>query len=81
LYENHVKEWTDMPLWLDGDHFSYDNQRLKNDFNFQFTDFEQSIKETILYYDSLGWKEPIYGMSEKTKIALLNKLRFLPSQE
>lgn len=74
LFKNHIEEWKDMPLWLNGDHFSYDNQRLKNDFNFQFTDFEQSIKETIAYYDTLGWKKPIYGISEETRVMLLEKL-------
>ena len=81
LHNNNVEQWTDMPLWLDGDHFSYDNQQLKNDFNMQLTNFERSLKDTIAYYDSLGWHKPKYGMSEKTKLALLNKLRFLPSQE
>ncbi|MGH1384818.1 NAD-dependent epimerase/dehydratase family protein [Kordia sp.] len=74
LNENNVEQWTDMPLWLDGDYFSYDNQQLKNDFDFQLTNYEESLKNTIAYYETLNWHKPIYGMSEKTKIGLLEKL-------
>ncbi|WP_430411597.1 NAD-dependent epimerase/dehydratase family protein [Kordia sp.] len=81
LYKNNVRQWADMPLWLDGDYFSYDNQQLKKDFNFELTNYEKSIKDTISYYDSLGWKKPIYGITEQRKQELIDTVRFLSSQE
>ena len=74
LYQNDIKQWTDMPLWEDGDYFTYSTQKLKKDFNIQLTDFEKSIENTISYYNSIGWKAPKYGISEETRLDLLAKI-------
>ncbi|WP_298520800.1 NAD-dependent epimerase/dehydratase family protein [uncultured Kordia sp.] len=74
LHQQDINQWFDMPLWLDCDYHTYDNTALKNDLQIVPTDFEESVKETIEYYDALGWKEPIYGMSETTRLALIAKL-------
>jgi len=74
LYEHTIKPWVDMPLWLDGDHFTYSNEKLKKDTDLQLTTFDQSVQETIAYYDTLKWHEPIFGMPEMTRLKLLEKL-------
>lgn len=33
LRQNDISQWTDMPLWIDGDHFTYDNQKLRDNFD------------------------------------------------
>ncbi len=73
LKENNISQWTDMPLWIDGDYFTYSNQKLKADFGFESTTLKDSVKNTIEYYNKLGWKEPDYGMTEKTRQALIKK--------
>jgi 2'-hydroxyisoflavone reductase len=75
LKAHNISQWTDMPLWIDGDSFTYSNQRLKNDLKFEPTGLELSIKDTIEYYDGLGWPELHFGMSETTRQALLQKVK------
>ncbi len=74
LKSNEVNQWFNMPLWLDGDFFTFSNQKYKNDFQLELTEFKKSIKETINYYESLGWPKPTYGMTEKVRTRLLKKL-------
>jgi nucleoside-diphosphate-sugar epimerase len=71
LKRNVISEWTDLPLWLDGDYFTFDNTKMIGDLRIELTNFDISVKETTDYYEKLGWKEPKYGISEKTKNALI----------
>jgi 2'-hydroxyisoflavone reductase len=74
LKKNKVSQWFDMPFWLDGDFFTHSNQKYTNDFELEPTELNKSIKETIKYYENLEWKEPKYGMTEKKRMELLDKL-------
>jgi nucleoside-diphosphate-sugar epimerase len=74
LNTEQIREWQDLPLWLIGDFFTYDNSKLIAKFDTKFTDFEESLKQTIDYYDALEWPVPKYGLSEKRKLELINKL-------
>ncbi|MEM6718608.1 MAG: NAD-dependent epimerase/dehydratase family protein [Bacteroidota bacterium] len=74
LHKNHINQWSDMPLWLDCDHYTYSNEKLKKDTDMQLTNLEEGLQNTIAYYNTLNWKEPIYGMSEATRLKLLEKL-------
>lgn len=74
LKSHNISEWTDLPLWLDCDYFTYDNTKANRGLNIEFTEFDVSIKETFDYYNNLEWKEPIYGISEMVKMELINKL-------
>ena len=74
LNENNIRQWVDMPLWLDCEYYTYDNQRIKSDFDLAFTKLQESVKETIEYFDEIGWAEPTYGISEETRKSLLEKL-------
>lgn len=72
LNAQQIAEWTTMPLWINGDYFTFSNQKLKTDFKFQLKGWTESIAKTIEYYQSLGWPTPNYGMSEKKRIELIN---------
>lgn len=74
LNSREIGQWVDMPLWLDADYYTYSNEKLIEDFDFQPIDFQESIKETIDYYKTLNWTEPTYGIKEKTRQKLLNTL-------
>jgi 2'-hydroxyisoflavone reductase len=74
LDENEISQWVNMPLWINGDYFTYSNQKIKPELGFVPTSMKQSISETISYYDALGWKEPIYGISEKVRQELIQKI-------
>lgn len=74
LAQHNINQWADMPLWLNSDYHTYNHAALKNDVQIQLTDFEKSIQETISYYDSCNWHEPTYGISETTRLTLLEKL-------
>ncbi len=77
LNKNNIKEWVDLPLWLNCDYFTYDNTKVINNLNVNFTDFTHSVFETIKYYDKLDWKEPHYGISVKTVEKLVAKFNNL----
>lgn len=71
LAENNISQWTDMPLWLDYDHFTFDNSRSRDQFNLELSDVRSSVKSTIAYYDTLNWPKPRYGMTEQQRQMLI----------
>jgi len=79
LKEQEISEWTEMPLWIDGNQFTFSNQRLKADFEFQLKDWTESIAATIHYYQQLNWPAPTYGMNEEKRLDLLTLLQKQPS--
>lgn len=72
LLKENVAQWTDMPLWINGDHFTYTNQKLLSALNINLSDFEASVLATIQHYDSIGWPEPKYGMTEERRQELMD---------
>jgi 2'-hydroxyisoflavone reductase len=76
LHKHEINQWSDMPLWLDSDYFTYSNKKLLEETNIQLTEFDQSLQDTIAYYNTLNWHEPIYGMPETKRLELLEKLGF-----
>jgi len=75
LHENNISEWLDLPLWLDCDYYTYDNKKLLTELKMHTTEFRESVSNTIDYYESLAWHEPKYGMEDKLKNELIEKLR------
>jgi 2'-hydroxyisoflavone reductase len=71
LHQNEVGQWMDMPLWLDGDHFTWSNERLKDTFKTPLTPFKESIEATIAFYKKNNYSKPIYGMSNDRKNKLI----------
>jgi len=63
LKEHGVRPWLDMPLWIDGDHFTYSNERIRYELDLVPTDMLESLRATLAYYDAREWQEPTYGMS------------------
>lgn len=73
LKSNAIKEWIDIPLWINNDYFTFNNRKLLNDLRIEPTDIEVSLKETISFYGKSNWYKPIYGIPENKKQELLNK--------
>lgn len=76
LKENNIEQWTDMPLWINGDHFTFSNERVIEDFMFKPTELFESVKETLEYHKTLGWHKPKYGITQETMQGLLQKASF-----
>lgn len=74
LREHNISQWTDLPLWLDCDYFTFDNKKLLNELEMHMTEFSYTVSSTIAYYESLFWQEPKYGMNEHLKNELIDKL-------
>ena len=74
LNQNDISQLVYMPLWIDGEHFTYDNLKIIKDFKIQFIDFITSIADTISYYDKLRWKNPKFGMKSDKERELIKKL-------
>lgn len=73
LFEKGIKQWEDIPLWLNTDDFTFSNQSLKTEFNFKPTIFENSVKTTVDYYAKLGFPEPNYGINKALQNELLKQ--------
>ena len=74
LKENNIGQWVDMPLWIDGDYFTYNNEALLRETTVQPTDFRKSMKETIRFYEEQNWPVPGYGIDEEKRQQLLDRL-------
>ncbi len=73
LKTNHVKPWSDLPLWASFD-FGFEGKKMKEDFDLSFTSFQQSINETIDYFDSQNWPMPKLGLKDDIQNLLIEKL-------
>ena len=78
LHENKIEQWTDLPLWLDCDDFTYDNTKMLSDLQLQITDFQTSIEDIIGYYNDMGWKKLIYGISDQVREKLIKAALLRP---
>jgi len=74
LHQHKIQEWTTMPLWIDGDYFTYSGKKLIADFDITLSDWTKSIQETIDYYETLGWTNPIYGLTDTKRLELISLL-------
>ncbi|MGB0177671.1 MAG: NAD-dependent epimerase/dehydratase family protein [Owenweeksia sp.] len=75
LHTHNIKQWTDMPLWVDGDHWTFDANLWQENFNMKPTDFSEGLLETLGYYASLHWPPPMSGLSTQQYRELLARLR------
>jgi nucleoside-diphosphate-sugar epimerase len=74
LKEHNISQWMDMPLWIDGDQFTFTNQKMKDGLGMKVTDFRAAIGQTIEYYKRLNWPEPKYGLTDLKRQSLIEKL-------
>jgi len=75
LKSNKISEWTDLPLWLDCDYFTFHNSKILRDLDIEITRFESSVDHTIEYYNRRGWDRPKYGISEDLKMTVIRKIQ------
>ncbi len=74
LQTNDIKQWMGMPLWINGDYFTYNNDRFVQELAIEPISLRESIRETIAYYEALEWPVPQYGLSEEERLGLLQQL-------
>jgi nucleoside-diphosphate-sugar epimerase len=74
LETHQIQEWTDLPLWLNSDYYTYSNQKLIEHLAFEPTPFKQSILDTIRYFSGLNWPVPTYGIDDNRSRELLSLL-------
>jgi 2'-hydroxyisoflavone reductase len=74
LNEQSIQKWSEMPLWLDCDFFTFDNKKILESYNISLVPLEKSIKATILYYEKLGWKMPVFGINREKQEELISIL-------
>lgn len=77
LNSEQISPWNDLPLWMGDFDMVFDNMKLLKDFLTPLKPFEQSVKETIEYYDGLNWYEPEYGMMLEKELELIKKLELI----
>lgn len=76
LEENEVQQWSDLPVWLNGDFLTVDNSRVIEDFNLTFADINKITEDLIAFYSyDLKWRVPKYGMSAEKESEILSILR------
>ena len=75
LKSEKIAQWTDMPLWLNGDHYTYSNKTMKEDLGLTPTSLSASLEVTLNYFEELHWPEPTYGIPEKLRLHLIEKAR------
>ncbi len=57
--EHQLRSWMDLPLWVNGDYFTLDNTKLKQDFDIRWNSIEQTTAQLIHYYSkALSWRKP-----------------------
>lgn len=67
LRENNIQEWVDIPLWLNTDIFTFSNEKIAKKIDFDFQDFQQSVNNSIEYFERLKWPSPKSGISKIKK--------------
>lgn len=55
LDKQNVSEWVGIPLWIKDFSYVLDNSQLLKDFNIKFNSFDESLTQTIGYYEKLNW--------------------------
>lgn len=77
LKKHNIAEWTDLPLWLDCDYYTYDNAKAIDELGLKPTNFLVSVRETSKYFDDLDWPNPTYGITKKIKNDLIDKVEVI----
>ncbi len=75
LQDKKIRQWADLPLWLKGNYLIIDNQKMLQSYNVELVPFEQSIAETLTYYETINWPKPTYGINRRKQLALINNYK------
>lgn len=52
LTTNGVKQWSSLPLWLNGNFLTIDNSRIQSAFQMEFISLEKTVEDLIQFYSS-----------------------------
>jgi 2'-hydroxyisoflavone reductase len=74
LLDNKIKPEEDIPLWFNLQ-LAISNEKLLRDFEISLTSFDQSIKDTIKYYDHLNWPFCNAGFDYHKEKMLISKYK------
>lgn len=75
LNQNNIAQWTDIPLWLNSDIFTFSNKKILKTLSLKLTKLEKGIKLTNHYYKTLNYPTPKYGIDEMQQKNLINKIK------
>lgn len=75
LKEEGLREWFDIPLWINGDHFTFSNQKLIDKLGIGISPLKEALASSIDYYEKKAWPRPSYGIKEERLAALMHKLQ------
>jgi len=64
-----------MPLWIDTDEDTYDNNKVLKKYQQSITPFKESIFKTIKFHDKLNWPIPQYGIDRAKQLSLLTYVK------
>jgi 2'-hydroxyisoflavone reductase len=73
IEQHELQPWGDLPLWVGALDMTMDNSKAVKDFPVFYHNLKESLKGCIEYYSSLGWKEPITGLSLQKEQDLIEK--------
>jgi len=79
LQEHKIQQWVDLPLWVDGNFLQIDNTRLTKDYNFEYSNIDNTVMDLLTYYSTIKqWEPPALSpspLSESREIELIAELR------
>lgn len=79
LEEYNIKQWTDLPLYLNGNYLTINNSRIIKDMNFKFTQFDECLEQLLDYYTTFRkWEKPLTipaAISNQRERELIAKLK------
>jgi 2'-hydroxyisoflavone reductase len=65
-----IQPWQDIALWMGGN-LSVSNKKVLTDFGITFSPFEDTVRDTAKYYESLNWPACKYGLSVEKEMQFL----------
>lgn len=69
--QHELSEWTDLPLWINGHYYLFDNTQAIQQLGLRPTPLKQALQVTLDYYASLNWPVPKYGLPADKEQSLL----------
>ncbi len=75
LIEQGIQQWTDMPLWINGNDLQVDSRNFCHEFLPSPTKWTDALSATIEYYEPRGWPAGNYGISPEKEQELIGLIR------
>jgi hypothetical protein len=71
LMEAKVQPGQDLPLWWGPVELRISADRLRSDFKIGWTSLRDALADTLSWYESKGWPDPVAGWSRKKELEFL----------